>query len=245
MTWRHHREISRNWWDYSRILGSELVSFLDKKSNLNDCFQFGGFSKKKNWEQTFWGASFNRPNFYISYGPSSQSVREVNGLTSSTRPSGANFIVRRPNPSMRWTVHGQKFVHSSTLKFLCWSSVRIRPWGWRFVAEFRYVAHLDEWTVRRRSSSSVKAWTGVLICFLTINFETDRDQSSFETLPLLIFINSSHNDLDETWWDNPGACKVLIVVFRIFKSHQFGVGNRSSWSSYFNQLKRSCGVFEG
>ena len=102
-----------------------------------------------------------------------------------------------------------------------------------------------EWTVRRRSSSSVKAWTGVLICFLTINFETDRDQSSFETLPLLIFINSSHNDLDETWWDNPGACKVLIVVFRIFKSHQFGVGNRSSWSSYFNQLKRSCGVFEG
>ena len=32
---------------------------------------------------------------------------------------------------------------------------------------------------------------------LTINFETNRDHSSFETLPLLIFINSSDNDLDE------------------------------------------------
>ena len=30
------------------------------------------------------------------------------------------------------------------------------------------------------------------------NFETNRDRSSFETLPLLIFINSSDNDLDET-----------------------------------------------
>ena len=30
-----------------KIVGIELASFLDKKSNVNDCIQFGGFFWKK------------------------------------------------------------------------------------------------------------------------------------------------------------------------------------------------------
>ena len=44
----------------------------------------------------------------------------------SIRPS-VSFV----HPSMRWTVHCQKSVHSSTSKLITWSVVWIRPWGGR------------------------------------------------------------------------------------------------------------------
>ena len=34
---------------YPQILGIDLASFLDEKSIVNDCIQFGGFSEKKIW----------------------------------------------------------------------------------------------------------------------------------------------------------------------------------------------------
>ena len=60
-----------------------------------------------------------RPHFYIAYGPSSECVREVNGLCSSAvhlRPSRTNdHSIYRPNSSMKWTVHRQKIVHVNIL----------------------------------------------------------------------------------------------------------------------------------
>ena len=94
------------------------------------------------------------PHFYIFNGPSSESVHEMYGLSSSTvhpRPFRTNnhgLSSNRPPP---------KFL-SSTFKWLSWSSVRIRPSDGRSEPKFRSVVHMDGWTVRRRPSTSVEAW---------------------------------------------------------------------------------------
>ena len=169
------------------ILGSHLKVDLQINEKM---------PQKSHWSKMAWKNGLNqastdglssicppvhlRSHFYISYDPSSESVREVDGLSSSavsSRPSwtknhglSSEFVHEMDGPSssghpppsiyeqfylpssesvhfkmiilvflvdgLRWTVRDQKFVHSSTLKFSGWFSVRIRPWGKRFVPEF-------------------------------------------------------------------------------------------------------------
>ena len=64
----------------------------------------------------------------------SETVHGVDGPSTKIRPLvhlKIIILVYRPIPSMRWTVHDQKFVRLSTLKLLSWSGVRIRPWDGR------------------------------------------------------------------------------------------------------------------
>ena len=59
---------------------------------------------------------------------------------------------------MRRTVHDQKFVRSSTLKLLSWSSVRICPWDGRSKPKFRSVVHMDGWTGGRSADDRLRPW---------------------------------------------------------------------------------------
>ena len=76
----------------------------------------------------------------------------------------------RPSPSMRWTVHGKKSVHSSTSKLLSWSSVQIGPWGGRSMvknpstrpSQNYYLGPLSE-SVHETDGPSPKSWSVVHI----------------------------------------------------------------------------------
>ena len=97
----------------------------------------------------------------VSFVHPSISVHEVDGPSSKTRPLvhlKIYYLVRRLNPSMRWTVHDQKFVRSSTLKWKSWPSVRIRPWGGRSEPKFSSVVHMDGWTGGRSADGCLRPW---------------------------------------------------------------------------------------
>ena len=132
------------------------------------------------------------------------------------------IMVYCPIPSIRWTVHDQKFVRSSILSLLSWSSVRIRPWGGRSVVKNRSIrppyyyklgpasesVHMDGWTVRRRPSSSVEA------CW---QWHCVRWKTFHESVPLEVLnccLHSGQGNFDfELWIRALCLCKCFWVRY--------------------------------
>ena len=100
-------------------------------------------------------------------------------------------MVRRPNPSMRQTLHPPGHSLSSTRHKLSWfvwirlwdersivknqkdyfkMIILVYPWdvGAKTLIRWRTVVHIDRWTVRGRSSLSVEAWPRY--CLIDLNF---------------------------------------------------------------------------
>ena len=124
---------------------------------------------------------FNGPSSESVHDVDGLSLSTVHLRLSSLDDLGQMIMVCRPNSSMRWivgirpAVHlrpsmenclSSDFVHkmdgssvrSSTCHKLSWFVVQIRPWDGRSEPKCSSVVHMDEWTVRRRQSSSVEAW---------------------------------------------------------------------------------------
>ena len=124
------------------------------------------------------------------------------------------MLIYRPIPSMGWMVHDQKFVRSSILELLSWSSVRICPWDGRSENKFRSVVHVDWWTDRRSADGRLRPWRPAQIFHLTV-FLIMSQHTENRTLGLHIYSWYAITLTGVDWIRRPIVLLGLQIMLRV------------------------------
>ena len=134
----------------------------------------------------------------------------------------------RPSPSLRWTVHGQKFVHSSISKLISWSSVQICPWYGRYEPKFWSVFHMDR-RMDGRWQTAVFVRVGPVVHFYYLE-NTVRDLSC----PWTIFCV---RPWQLVWFWMSRVSLTILWCFELIHSYYAKKGN-PMWSNnaFINQM---------